>query len=145
MVDRGNRVGPDSNRVFDYDAELRHYHQRLRDAIDVAPDDNVLDIGCGAGQTTRDAARLAIRGSALGVDASSVMVARARRLGAAEGLQCAIRAGGCTGPSVPTGAFHSRDQSVRHHVLRRSGRGIDQHRARATARGAAGATGLAGQ
>jgi SAM-dependent methyltransferase len=86
MVDRGNRVGPDSNSVFDYDAELRHYHQRLRDAIDVAPDDNVLDIGCGAGQTTRDAARLAIRGSALGVDASSVMVARARRLGAAEGL-----------------------------------------------------------
>ncbi|MFE7798621.1 class I SAM-dependent methyltransferase [Nocardia sp. NPDC057440] len=86
MDDRGNRVGPDSNSVFDYDAELRLYHQRLRDAIDVAPDDNVLDIGCGAGQTTRDAARLAIRGSALGVDASSAMVARARRLGAAEGL-----------------------------------------------------------
>lgn len=73
--------------MFDYDAELRRYHQRLRDAIDVAPDDNVLDIGCGAGQTTRDAARLAIRGSALGVDTSSAMVARAHRIGTAEGLQ----------------------------------------------------------
>ncbi|MFQ6392333.1 class I SAM-dependent methyltransferase [Nocardia sp. KC 131] len=86
MVDRGNRVGPDSNSVFDYDAELRRYRQRLSDAIDVAPEDNVLDIGCGAGQTTRDAARIAIRGSALGVDASSVMVAHARRFGAADGL-----------------------------------------------------------
>jgi len=68
--------------VFDYDAELRRYHRRLLEAIDVRPDDSVLDIGCGAGQTTRDAARLATRGNALGVDVSSTMLARARELSA---------------------------------------------------------------
>jgi SAM-dependent methyltransferase len=39
--------------LFDYDAELRLYHERLRTAIDVRPADHVLDIGCGTGQTTR--------------------------------------------------------------------------------------------
>lgn len=73
--------------MFDYDTELRRYRQRLREAMDVAPDDHVLDIGCGAGQTTRDAAELAVQGSALGVDVSPAMVARARRLSADEGLR----------------------------------------------------------
>jgi len=72
--------------MFDYDAELRRYQRRLREAIDVRQNDSVLDIGCGAGQTTREAARLAVRGSALGIDTSSVMVARARSLAAAEEL-----------------------------------------------------------
>jgi SAM-dependent methyltransferase len=72
--------------VFDYDAELHRYQRRLHEAIDVRPSDSVLDIGCGTGQTTREAARLAIRGSALGIDVSSGMVARARRLAAAEEL-----------------------------------------------------------
>lgn len=72
--------------MFDYDAELRRYQQRLREAMDVRPGDDVLDIGCGAGQTTREAARLATNGSALGVDTSSVMLARARSLAAAEEL-----------------------------------------------------------
>lgn len=68
--------------MFDYDAELRRYAQRLTEAVHVGPDDHVLDIGCGAGQTTRDAARQAVRGSALGVDISPAMVARARELAA---------------------------------------------------------------
>jgi SAM-dependent methyltransferase len=72
--------------MFDYDAELRRYQQRLREAIDVQPGDSVLDIGCGGGQTTRDAARLAVRGSALGIDTSPAMVTRARSLAAAEEL-----------------------------------------------------------
>jgi SAM-dependent methyltransferase len=71
---------------FDYDAELRRYQRRLHEAIDVGPGDSVLDIGCGTGQATREAARLAVRGSALGVDKSSVMLARARRLSDAEKL-----------------------------------------------------------
>jgi SAM-dependent methyltransferase len=87
MVDPVNRAGPASISTFDYDAELRRYHRRLIEAMHVGPGDIVLDIGCGAGQTTRDAARLATRGSALGVDISSAMVARARRLGTAEELQ----------------------------------------------------------
>lgn len=70
--------------MFDYDAELRRYQQRLRAATDVRPDDHVLDIGCGAGRTTREAARTATRGSALGVDISAAMVERAREL--ADGL-----------------------------------------------------------
>ncbi|WP_116199838.1 class I SAM-dependent methyltransferase [Amycolatopsis circi] len=67
---------------FDYDAELRRYDQHLREAADVRPDDHVLDIGCGAGQTTRAAAQRAIRGSALGVDISASMLARAERASA---------------------------------------------------------------
>jgi SAM-dependent methyltransferase len=66
--------------VFDYDAELSRYHVRLRAAAGVRAADRVLDIGCGAGLTTRDAARLAATGSALGVDLSPTMVKRAREL-----------------------------------------------------------------
>lgn len=69
---------------FDYDAELRRYHLRLQAAADVGPDDHVLDIGCGTGLTTRDAARRAA--SAVGVDISAQMLATARRLGEQEGL-----------------------------------------------------------
>jgi ubiquinone/menaquinone biosynthesis C-methylase UbiE len=39
----------------------------------------VLDVGCGGGQSTRDAARAAVYGSALGVDISEQMLERARR------------------------------------------------------------------
>jgi SAM-dependent methyltransferase len=72
--------------VFDYDAELIRYNARLRAAAAVTTDDRVLDIGCGAGQTTREAARSASSGSAMGVDVSASMVDRARRLSEEEGL-----------------------------------------------------------
>ena len=65
--------------VEHYDAELRAHNERLRAATVVREADRVLDIGCGSGQTTRDAARAARMGSALGVDISEDMVARARR------------------------------------------------------------------
>jgi SAM-dependent methyltransferase len=70
----------------DYDAELRLYNEVLRRACDVQADDRVLDVGCGTGQTTRDAARLARAGSALGIDASAPAIERARQLTRAEGL-----------------------------------------------------------
>jgi ubiquinone/menaquinone biosynthesis C-methylase UbiE len=73
-------------RQFDYDSELRRYHQRLRTAIDVGPDDHVLDIGCGTGLTTRDAAKAAVFGSAVGVDISAQMVAVARHLSQQQGV-----------------------------------------------------------
>jgi SAM-dependent methyltransferase len=69
-----------------YDAELQRHHERLRPATGIGPTDRVLDVGCGAGQTTRDAARAARSGSVLGVDASGPMLERARRLTAGEGL-----------------------------------------------------------
>ena len=71
--------------LFDYDAELRRYHQHLRAAAGVRPADRVLDIGCGTGQTTREAARAATTGSALGIDTSAARLARARRLARADG------------------------------------------------------------
>ncbi|MFD6952649.1 methyltransferase [Nocardiopsis sp. TSRI0078] len=73
--------------LFDYDAELSRYNPRLRAAADVRATDRVLDIGCGTGQTTRDAARSAPSGSALGVDLSRPMVDRARRLSEEEGVR----------------------------------------------------------
>jgi SAM-dependent methyltransferase len=67
---------------FDYDAELTRYQERLRVAVDVKPDDVVLDVGCGTGLTTREVANVCT--SALGVEISAERVATARRLG--EGL-----------------------------------------------------------
>jgi ubiquinone/menaquinone biosynthesis C-methylase UbiE len=71
----------------DYDAELRLHNQVLRRACGVRCHDNVLDVGCGAGQTTREAARTATAGGALGVDLSAPMIDRARELAQAEGLR----------------------------------------------------------
>jgi SAM-dependent methyltransferase len=70
----------------DYDAELRQHTRVLRRAWGVRRHDQVLDVGCGAGQTTREAARTATAGGALGVDLSAPMIDRARELARAEGL-----------------------------------------------------------
>ena len=69
-----------------YDAELRAHHERLRAALLLSPADHVLDIGCGTGQATRDAARAAPLGSGLGVDTSEQMLERARSRSADEGV-----------------------------------------------------------
>jgi SAM-dependent methyltransferase len=62
-----------------YDAELRRHNALLRRAADVQPSDRVLDIGCGGGLTTREAALAASEGSALGVDVSAEAVRSARQ------------------------------------------------------------------
>ncbi|WP_285621454.1 class I SAM-dependent methyltransferase [Actinoallomurus iriomotensis] len=80
---RSNRKRPMST---DYDSELRLYNEVLRRACGVQPRDHVLDIGCGTGQTTRDAARTARAGSAHGIDLSAAAVERAGELARAEGL-----------------------------------------------------------
>ncbi len=69
-----------------YDRAVAGYHRRLLEAAAVGPSERVLDVGCGNGQVTRDAARAAPDGSARGVDLSSRMIEVARRLASAEGL-----------------------------------------------------------
>jgi ubiquinone/menaquinone biosynthesis C-methylase UbiE len=81
------------------DSQVRLHHERLLAAAAVRPAEQVLDVGCGTGQTTRDAARAAtVRGEggpgdgegggrALGVDLSAQMLAVAARLSAEEGLR----------------------------------------------------------
>jgi ubiquinone/menaquinone biosynthesis C-methylase UbiE len=69
-----------------YDAELRRHNELLRRAAGVQLHNHVLDIGCGTGQTTREAAQTAQAGSALGVDISAPAIERARELARAGGL-----------------------------------------------------------
>ncbi|WP_246222405.1 class I SAM-dependent methyltransferase [Phytoactinopolyspora limicola] len=92
--------------MFDYDAELVRYHARLMGAVDIKPDARVLDVGCGTGQTTRAAARAAYAGDVIGVDVSTAMVARARRLSTDEGLtNVAFECGDAESHWLPPGRF----------------------------------------
>ncbi len=67
-----------------FDRAVARYDPAFLAAADLHPGDRVLDVGCGTGRTTRDAAR--ITGSALGVDLSSAMLEVARQRAADEGL-----------------------------------------------------------
>ena len=68
-----------------YNAAVARFDAALFDAAAVAPGDAILDVGCGCGSTTLEAARRAHAGHALGVDLSARMLetarARARRDG----------------------------------------------------------------
>jgi ubiquinone/menaquinone biosynthesis C-methylase UbiE len=74
-----DRSGP-----CDYDDEVRLHDEVLRRAYGLQPHEHVLDIGCGLGQTTCEAARVARAGSALGVDISAPAIERARELARAQ-------------------------------------------------------------
>ncbi|EJZ20218.1 methyltransferase domain-containing protein (plasmid) [Rhizobium sp. Pop5] len=94
------------DRADFYDAELARHNQHLRVAANVGADDRVLDIGCGAGQTTREAARAAAEGEAVGVDTSGEMLEIARRRSAAEGLRNAVfEQGDAQSHAFPTARF----------------------------------------
>ena len=69
-----------------YDAGVREYGEMLRDRAGISAHDVVLDVGCGNGASTRDAARAATNGRAVGIDLSSSMLAWARSTAAAESL-----------------------------------------------------------
>jgi SAM-dependent methyltransferase len=69
-----------------FERGLAAYRPRFFDAAAITGSDQVLDVGCGTGPTTREAARAAARGSVLGVDLSAAMLEVARERAAAEGL-----------------------------------------------------------
>ena len=69
-----------------YDDGVAAYQKHLLAAAAIQPTDHVLDIGCGAGRTTRDAAREAYGGGALGIDLSAQLLDLARERSAAEGV-----------------------------------------------------------
>jgi SAM-dependent methyltransferase len=59
----------------------------LRRSSDVQTHEQVLDVGCGSGLSTREAARTAQAGGALGVDISAPAIERARELARAQGIR----------------------------------------------------------
>ncbi len=69
-----------------YTAATSRHRAILLDAADIAPDSRVLDVGCGTGKLTRDAAVLAPSGTVSGIDLSSRMLDRARTEAAADHL-----------------------------------------------------------
>jgi SAM-dependent methyltransferase len=81
--DEGARWAEHAER---YEATGHRQRERLVATGLIAAADAVLDVGCGTGKSTRDAARLASSGSALGVDLSGRMLERARNLAATEGV-----------------------------------------------------------
>jgi SAM-dependent methyltransferase len=69
-----------------FDAGVARYLRPFLDAAAIEPAAHVLDVGCGSGQTTREAARRARAGSATGIDLSSRMLELARRRAEQEGV-----------------------------------------------------------
>jgi SAM-dependent methyltransferase len=69
-----------------FDRSVAVYHQRLLAVAAIGEREHVLDVGCGTGQTTRDAARAASAGSALGIDLSSRMLDYAHRRAVEQGV-----------------------------------------------------------
>lgn len=69
-----------------FDRSLAAYHEPFLATAGIVDGDHVLDLACGTGQTTRDAARRTPSGSGLGVDLSSAMLEVATARAASEGL-----------------------------------------------------------
>jgi SAM-dependent methyltransferase len=70
-----------------FDDSLRNYRAAINAAAAVVDGERVLDVGCGNGQTSLDAAAATPTGSVLGVDLSGPMLERARERARAAGLR----------------------------------------------------------
>jgi SAM-dependent methyltransferase len=89
-----------------FDKAIGAYHDPFMAAAAIAPGERVLDIGCGTGQTTRDAARAATGGFATGLDLSARMVELGRHLAAEQGIANArFEQADAQVHPVPTGGF----------------------------------------
>jgi SAM-dependent methyltransferase len=94
------------NRADFYDVELKRHNVHLRAAANVGVNDRVLDIGCGAGQSARDAARVAVEGDVVGVDTSAEMLEIARLRSKEAGLQnIAFEQGDAQRHAFPAASF----------------------------------------
>ena len=69
-----------------YERSGERHRRHLISADVLAPGDRVLDIGCGTGRSTIEAARFVGDGHAVGVDLSAPMLAYARERAAEEGV-----------------------------------------------------------
>ncbi|MBK1787404.1 methyltransferase domain-containing protein [Prauserella sp. ASG 168] len=69
-----------------FDNGVANYQDTFLAAAEFKRTSAVLDVGCGTGRTTRDAARAAPDGMALGVDLSSAMLELARERARLDGL-----------------------------------------------------------
>jgi SAM-dependent methyltransferase len=69
-----------------FDRAVAAYHGTLMAACGIARGERVVDIGCGTGQATRDAAGAARPGPVLGVDLSARMLELARQLAARQDI-----------------------------------------------------------
>jgi len=82
--------GPDGDDWTDgadrYEASGQWIWARFERDVPVAATDDVLDIGCGTGKSTRSTARRAFAGSVLGVDLSSRMLEHARARAVTDGI-----------------------------------------------------------
>lgn len=82
--------GPEGDHWADnagrYEATSERFRSALLGALDLRDDSGVVDIGCGTGAATREAARIAAKGAVLGVDLSRQMLEVARARAAADGL-----------------------------------------------------------
>jgi SAM-dependent methyltransferase len=69
-----------------YDRSSRFYRRHLISPEIIGTGDRIIDIGCGAGRPTLEAAAIAVDGAALGVDLSRRMLQLARERAEAEGI-----------------------------------------------------------
>ncbi|SEM20918.1 class I SAM-dependent methyltransferase [Streptacidiphilus jiangxiensis] len=82
------------------------FNEPLLRAAALTPGLRVLDVGCGAGQTSRLAARAVAAGQVLGLDLSAPELARARERAAAEGLtRLTFERGDAQTHPLPPGSF----------------------------------------
>lgn len=75
-----------AERAAAFDRSVAGYDPALFAAAAIRPGDEVLDVGCGTGTVTREAARLARPGRVTGIDLSGRMIEVARAAAARDGL-----------------------------------------------------------